>query len=157
MPEGDDFAGRNVPHVLIDAFRDPAQYRYPSRPQTRTPKRDDYHAHAEHLLVQLTAALDQAPVPDRRIAIAGQQPGTIVEVETLAPEGVRAKAAKIPTGLDFPAQDIVVLRSRRNADRTESTVLFIPDDARAYLRDRIARYGEDDTPLIYAAILRHRC
>ena len=27
MPEGDDFAARNVPHVLIDAFRDPAQYR----------------------------------------------------------------------------------------------------------------------------------
>jgi hypothetical protein len=60
MPEGDDFAGRNVPHVLIDAFRDPVQYRYPSRPQTKTPKRDDYHAHAEQLLAQLTAALDQA-------------------------------------------------------------------------------------------------
>lgn len=144
MPEGDDFAGRNVPHVLIDAFRDPAQYRYPSRPQTKTPKRDDYHAHAEHLLAQLTAALDQAPGPDRRIAIAGQQPGTIVEVETLAPEGVRAKAAKIPTGLDFPGQDIVVLRSRRNADRTESAVLFVPDNAQAFLRDRIARYGEED-------------
>ncbi|WP_068071447.1 S8 family peptidase [Novosphingobium lentum] len=144
MPEGDDFAGRNVPHVPIDAFRDPAQYRYPSRPQTKTPKRDDYHAHAVHLLAQLTAALDQAPDPDRRIAIAGQQPGTIVEVETLAPEGVRAKAAKIPTGLDFPGQDIVVLRSRRNADRTESAVLFIPDDAQAFLRDRIARYGEED-------------
>ena len=144
MPEGDDFAGRNVPHVLIDAFRDPAQYRYPSRPQTKTPKRDDYHAHAEHLLAQLTAALDQAPGPDRRIAIAGQQPGTIVEVETLAPEGVRAKAAKIPTGLDFPGQDIVVLRSRRNADRTESAVLFVPDNAQAFLLDRIARYGEED-------------
>lgn len=144
MPEGDDFAGRNVPHVLIDAFRDPAQYRYPSRPQTKTPKRDDYHAHAEQLLAQLTAALEQAPDPDRRIAIAGQTPGTIVEVETLAPEGVRAKAAKIPTGLDFPGQDIVVLRSRRNADRTESAVLFIPDNARAYLRDRISRYGEEN-------------
>lgn len=144
MPEGDDFAGRNLPHVVIDAFRDPAQYRYPSRPQTKTPKRDDYHAHADHLLAQLTAALEQAPDPDRRIAIAGQQRGTIVEVETLAPEGVRAKAAKIPTGLDFPGQDIVVLRSRRNADRTESAVLFIPDDAQAFLRDRIARYGEED-------------
>ncbi|TAJ79630.1 MAG: S8 family peptidase [Sphingobium sp.] len=144
MPEGDDFAVRNVPHVLIDAFRDPAQYRYPSRPQDRNPRRDDYHAHAEQLLAQLAAALDQAPDPDRRIPIAGQQPGTIVEVETLAPEGARAKAAKIPTGLDFPAQDIVVLRSGRNADRTESAVLFVPDNARAYLRERISRYGAED-------------
>ncbi|MCB2057319.1 MAG: S8 family peptidase [Novosphingobium sp.] len=144
MPEGDDFAARNVPHVLIDAFRDPAQYRYPSRPQDNKPKRDDYHAHAEQLLAQLAAALNQAPDPDNRIAIAGQQPGTIVEVETLAPEGARAKAAKIPTGLDFPGQDIVVLRSRRNADRTESAVLFIPDNAQAFLRDRITRYGEEN-------------
>ena len=38
----------------------------------------------------------------------------------------------------------MVLRTQRNDDRTESAVLFIPDDARAYLRNRIERYGEED-------------
>lgn len=144
MPEGDEFSVRNVPHVSIDAFREPAQYRYPSRPQDRTPRRDDYHAHAEQLLAQLAAALEQAPDRARRLAIDGQQPGVIVEVETLAPAGARAKAAKIPVGLEFPGQDIVVLRSRRNADRTESAVLFVPDSQRAFLRERITRYGAED-------------
>lgn len=146
MPEADDYAVRNVPHIGIDAFRDPAQYRYPSRPQDRKPRREDYHAHAEQLLEQLTAALAAVPAPqdDPRFQIAGQQRGAIVEVETLAPATERSNASKIPTGLDFPAQDIVVLRSQRNDDRTERAVLFVPDTARAFLRERIERYGEEN-------------
>ena len=145
MPEADDFAVRNVPHIAIDAFREPAQYRYPSRPQDREPRREDYHAHAEALLAQLAAALADVPAPqnDPRIQIAGQERGAIVEIETLAPATERSKATRIPTGLDFPNQDVVVLRSQRKDDRTEQAVLFVPDNARAFLRDRIERYGEE--------------
>jgi hypothetical protein len=145
MPDNADFAGRALPHVAIDLFRDPGQYRFPNRPQDRKPKRDDYHAHADALLQQLTAALGALPAPgaDDRVPIAGLKAGTIVEIETLAPDGDRVKAAKIPA-IEFPGQDIVVLRSQRNDDRTESAVLFVPDDARGFLRDKIERYGDDD-------------
>lgn len=144
MPDN-DFSERAHAHVAIDLFRDPGQYRFPNRPQNREPKRDDYHAHAETLLQQLNAALGAVPAPaaDERIAIAGLKAGTIVEVETLAPDSVRVKASKIPA-IEFPGQDIVVLRTQRNDDRTESAVLFVPDDARAFLRDRIERYGDDN-------------
>jgi len=72
------------------------------------------------------------------------KPGVLVEVSTLPPaEDSRTKAVKVPPGLEFPHQDIVVLRSERSDDRTESAVLFVPDDARAFLRDRIAEYGRD--------------
>ena len=47
----------------------------------------------------------------------------------------------MPSALEFPTQDIVVLRSSWNEDRTESAVLFIPDDARAFLYKRIDDYG----------------
>jgi hypothetical protein len=143
MPDN-DFAGRVLPHVAIDLFRDPGQYRFPNRPQNREPKREDYHAHAEALLQQLTAALGALPAPgaDPRVPIAGLKSGTIVEIETLAPDGDRVKAAKIPA-IEFPGQDIVVLRSQRNDDRTESAILFVPDDARGFLRDKIERYGDD--------------
>lgn len=146
MPEPEDFAVRNVPHIAMDAFREPAQYRYPSRPQDREPRREDYHAHAEALLGQLAAALADVPAPqnDPRLQIAGQERGAIIEVETLAPATERSKASRIPTGLDFPNQDIVVLRSQRNDNRTERAVLFVPDNARAFLRDRIERYGEEN-------------
>lgn len=144
MPDGDDFSIRNLAHVQIDAFRESAQYRFPNRPIDRQPKRDDYPAHAAQLLAQLTEALAAAPDPERRIPIQGQQPGVLVEVETLAPQGPRAGATKIPPGLEFAAQDIVILRSRRNADRTESALLFVPDNQRAFLRDRINRYGAEE-------------
>ena len=144
MPVNDAFERRVRSHIEIDLFRSPGQYRYPSRPQTREPKRENYHAHAQALLEQLTAALGPLPIPgaDQRIAVAGLSPGAIVEVETLAPESDRTKAARIPA-IEFPAQDIVVLRSQRNEDRTELAVLFVPDDARAYLRNKIERYGAD--------------
>ncbi|MBI0530314.1 S8 family peptidase [Sphingomonas sp. TX0522] len=144
MPDN-DFSERALAHVAIDLFRDPGQYRFPNRPQNREPKRDDYHAHAETLLQQLNAALGATPAPnaDDRLPIAGLKAGTIVEVETLAPDGDRVKASKIPA-IEFPGQDIVVLRSQRNADRTESAVLFVPDDARGFLREKIERYGDDN-------------
>lgn len=144
MPDN-DFAGRVLPHVAIDLFRDPGQYRFPNRPQNREPRRDDYHAHAETLLIQLTAALGALPAPaaDQRVPIAGLKRGTIVEIETLTPDSDRVKAAKIPA-IEFPGQDIIVLRSQRNNDRTESAILFVPDDARSFLRDKIERYGNDN-------------
>jgi hypothetical protein len=45
--------------------------------------------------------------------------------------------------LEFPTQDVVVLRSERNDDRTESALLFVPDDARDFLRGRITDYGRE--------------
>jgi hypothetical protein len=76
--------------------------------------------------------------------VQGLRPGAIVEVSTLQPsEQSRSKAAKIPAALEFPNQDVVVLRSQRNDDRTETALLFVPDDAREFLRRRIAEYGRD--------------
>ncbi|WP_353642527.1 S8 family peptidase [Mesorhizobium sp. WSM2239] len=143
-PENDD--ERNRSHIKIDVFREEAAYEYPSRNQQRKPMRDDYAAHAEHLLDQLAQALGDQPAAgaDQRLPIQGLKPGTIVEVETVPPaEGSRTKAVKVPTNLEFPNQDVVVLRSRRNDDRTESALLFVPDDARDFLRGRIENYGRD--------------
>lgn len=57
-------------------------------------------------------------------------------------EGSRVQAVKLPKGLEFPSQDVVVLRSERRDDRTESALLFVPDDARAFLQSRIRSYGQ---------------
>ena len=71
------------------------------------------------------------PAADPRLSVDGLKPGAVVEVSTLPPgERSRAKAVKIPATLEFPAQDIVVLRTERRSDRTESTLLFVPDEAR---------------------------
>ena len=96
MPEGDEFAGRALPHVSIDAFRNPGQYRFSKPAANRKPKRADYHAHAEVLLEQLAAALGGVPAPqqDQRLPIAGLRPGAIVEIDTLVPAGDRIKASK---------------------------------------------------------------
>lgn len=59
------------------------------------------------------------------------------------PENSRVKAVKVPATLEFPTQDVVVLRSQRNENRTESALLFIPDEARAFLKGRISAYGGD--------------
>lgn len=146
MAEPDNFDARNRPHVQIDAFRETAAYEFPARNQKRKPLRDDYAAHAESLLQQLGEALGDLPIAaaDQRVQVQGLKRGIIVEITTLAlAEGSRSKAAKIPTALEFPTQDVVVLRSERNEDRTESAVLFVPDDARAFLRGRVAEYGGD--------------
>lgn len=146
MAEPENPDERNRPHIPIDAFREDAAYEYPSRDQNRKQLRDDYAAHADHLLDQLSAALGSQPTPDadRRLPIQDLKPGTIVEVATAPPaDESRSKATKVPSNLDFPTQDVIVLRSRRNNDRTESALLFVPDDARDFLRGRIESYGRD--------------
>lgn len=146
MPEPEDFDRRSRPHVVIDAFRETAAYEFPSRDQERKPLREDYNAHADHLIAQLAEALGDAPLQgaDARLQIAGLKLGTVVGIETLAPaEGSRAKAIKLPTNLEFPTQEILVLRTERNNSRSESALLFVPDDAREFLRARIEAYGRD--------------
>jgi hypothetical protein len=146
MAEPDNFDTRDRPHIPIDAFRETAAYERPPRNQERKPLRDDYAAHAAQLLDQLAVALGDLPLPgdDARISIQGLKPGTIVEIATLPPaETSRTKAVKVPSALEFPTQDVVVLRSERNEDRTESALLFVPDDARTFLRGRISDYGRD--------------
>lgn len=146
MAEPENPDERNRPHINIDVFREEAAYAYPSRDQKRKPLRDDYAAHADHLLDQLAQALGDRPPPDAdpRLPVPGLKAGTIVEIATVPPaEGSRSKAVKIPTNLEFPTQDVVVLRSKRNDDRTESALLFVPDDAQDFLRGRIENYGRD--------------
>lgn len=146
MAEPENYDERNHPHIKIDVFRAEAAYTFPSRDQQRKPLRDDYAAHAEYLVDQLALALGAQPAvgADPRLPIQGLKRGTIVEVETVPPaEGSRTKAVKVPTNLEFPTQDVVVLRSKRNDDRTESALLFVPDDARDFLRARIENYGRD--------------
>ncbi|MCP1556777.1 UNVERIFIED_ORG: hypothetical protein M2438_005279 [Methylobacterium sp. SuP10 SLI 274] len=146
MAGPEDYGERDRPHIFVDAFRESAQYGYPSRAQQRKPLREDYAAHADALLDQLTRALGDQPAPtaDTRLQMGGLKPGRIVEVSTAPPpEGSRTKAVKVPAALEFPGQDIVLLRTERRDDRTESALLFVPDEARTFLRGRIAEYGHD--------------
>lgn len=146
MAEPENYDERNRPHIKINVFREGAAYKFPSRDQQRKPLREDYAAHAEHLLDRLVQALGALPAvgADSRLPIQGLKPGAIVEIETVPPaEGSRTKAVKVPTNLEFPTQDVVVLRSKRNDDRTESALLFVPDDARDFLLGRIEGYGRD--------------
>ncbi len=146
MAEPEDYASRDRPHISINAFREAAQYAFPARAQQRKPLREDYAAHADSLLDQLVRALGDVPVPaaDPRLRLEGLKAGTVVEVSTLPPdEDARTQAVKVPAALEFPAQDIVVLRTERRDDRTESALLFVPDDARGFLQGRIADYGRD--------------
>ena len=146
MAGPEDYAARDRPHISISAFREAAQYSFPTRAQQRKPLREDYAAHAAGLLNQLNLALGSLPLPaaDPRLNVDGLKPGTVVEVSTLPPgQDSRARAVKIPANLEFPAQDIVVLRTERRGDRTESALLFVPDEARGFLRGRITGYGRD--------------
>ena len=141
-----EFGVRDRPHISISSFRETAAYLSPARAQARKPLRDDYAAHAAALLEQFATALGNVPPPeaDPRLRVEGLKPGVIVEVSTLPPaEDSRAKVVKVPAALEFSAQDIVVLRSERNEDRTESAILFVPDEARAFLFGRIEEYGRD--------------
>lgn len=145
MAGGDDFSAHALAHIWFDPVRVEAQYEFPNRPQDRKPRREDYHAHAQSLTQQLAAALGAVPAiaNDTRLTIADQKRGTIVEIETMVPTGERQGANKTPA-LDYPAQEIVVLRSERQEDRTEKAILFIPDDARNYLVARINAYGAEN-------------
>jgi hypothetical protein len=145
MANGEDFSAHDLAHIRIDAFRVPAQYEFPNRRQDRKAQREDYHAHAQSLVQHLTAALGAIPVPgqDSRVAITGQKRGAIVELETVVPATPRKGPSKTPA-LDYPAQEIVVLLSVRQDNRTERSLLFIPDDARGFLVDRINAYGAEN-------------
>jgi len=146
MAEPDNFNKRNRPHISIDVFRETSAYVYRPRPQQRKAVRSDYAAHATHLLTDLGRALGPLPLPgaDLRLSLGNLKAGTIVEVTTSPPaEKSRTKAVKIPSTLEFPAQDVVILRSKRNPDCSESALLFIPDAAREYLKRRITNYGSD--------------
>ena len=145
MAEQSDFGARKHLHISFDVFRDGIAYSYPRRRIEPKPLRDDYAAHSKALLDQLTAALGDIPVAgqDTRLPVEGLKAGAIVEVGTVPPpEGSRAQAVKLPKGLEFPTQDVVVLRSERRDDRTESALLFVPDDARTFLKGRISSYGQ---------------
>lgn len=145
MAEQSDFGARKHLHISFDVFRDGIAYSYPRRKIEPKPLRDDYAAHSKALLDQLTAALGDIPVAgqDTRLPVEGLKAGAIVEVGTVPPpEGSRAQAVKLPKGLEFPTQDVVVLRSERRDDRTESALLFVPDDARTFLKGRISSYGQ---------------
>lgn len=146
MAEPDNFDTRDHPHIAIDAFRETAAYKFPRRKQEHKPLRGDYAAHAAHLLQQFSVALGEVPPPadDSRLTVQGLKPGTVVKITTLPPaENSRTKAVKVPKSLESPTQDVVVLRSERNDNRTESALLFVPDDARADLQNRIRTYGRD--------------
>ena len=145
MAEQSDFGDRNHVHISFDVFRDGIAFSYPRRRIDPRPLRDDYAAHSKALLDQLTAALGDIPdaAQDGRLQVEGLKAGAIVEVGTMPPaEGSRAQAVKLPKGLEFPSQDVVVLRAERRDDRTESALLFVPDDARTFLQDRIRSYGQ---------------
>ncbi|MDG2516395.1 S8 family peptidase [Lysobacter soli] len=84
------------------------------------------------------------PEDDIRVPVDGLKLGQVVEVTTIAPlAGSRSQATKVPTTLEFPSQDVLVLRTERHDDRTESALLFVPDDAQSFLQNRIAEYGSD--------------
>lgn len=141
MAGSDDYGVRNRPHLSINVFKDSTAYKFPAREQNRKPLRENYAAHADSLVRQLAAALADAPVspPETAPAIQGLQPGVIVEVTTIA----SSTQTKIPSSLDFPAQQIAVLQTQRRDDGTEAALVFVPDNARDFLRDRLEAYGED--------------
>ncbi|WP_417523461.1 S8 family peptidase [Marinovum sp.] len=145
MAEQGDFDARKHVHISFDVFRDGIGYSFPRRKIEPKPLRDDYAAHAKSLLDQLTTALGDIPLAgqDNRLPVAGLKAGAIVEVGTVPPaEDSRVQAAKLPKGLEFPTQEVIVLRSERRDDRTESALLFVPDDARTFLQGRIRSYGQ---------------
>lgn len=82
---------------------------------------------------------------NERLRIEGLKPGALVEVSTAAPpEGSLKTAVKVPTAIEFLAQDIVVLRSDRKDNKSEAALVFVPDDARDFLPGRITEYGSAD-------------
>lgn len=141
---GEEFARRDLSHIDIGGVRSQADYVYPPRNIERKAIRENHEAHARSLLDQLAAALPAAAPLAARLPIQGLKPGVLVQVETLdLPENSRSKARKLPPNLDFVTQDITVLHTTRNTSRTESAVVFVPDDARVFLQQRLQRYGAD--------------
>ena len=132
--------------TFINAFKDPVQYAFPSRAQKRKPLRADYRAHADALLGQLVTALGAVPRPavDHRLGVAGLKLGTVIGIFRRShlrstpgakPPRCRRRLSSRP--------DIVLLRTERQDNRSESALLFVPDDARGFLQGRIDGYGRD--------------
>lgn len=144
MPNPDDFGLRDRAHIFIDIFRDRQDYTFPARDQRRKPLREDHAAHGAALLDQLAQALGAVPAPEARLRVEGVKPGTNIEITTMIPGEASRAARRIPSTLEFPSQDIVVLRSDRTEARSERAVVFVPDNAREFLRDRIAAYASTD-------------
>lgn len=141
MAQPENYDVRDQRHLSIDSFRVAVDYDYPPRDRSQKPRRGDHAAHAASLLGQLAAALGAQPQPgaDIRLPVAGLKPGTVVELTTLPPTP-RAVAVRVPAAIESVSTGIVILRSKRNQERTESALLFVPDDARQPLAERIAEY-----------------
>lgn len=140
------------PHLSLNNVRREGSYAAPKRRMDAKPLRD-YDAHGAALLEQLAAALPHLPLPeaDRRLKLEGLKPGVLVTLETLAPDTDRKGPSKIPLSFELPGQDLVILSSRRTPDRAEESVVFVPDDARATLTQRLRDYsdpGNRDRPYV---------
>jgi hypothetical protein len=135
---------RDRPHVAIDSWREATAFSRPARQQKQKPLRDDYVAHAQALLEQLAAALPPPnPPADLAPQLAGLPRGALVALETLAPDpAARKVAAKVPAEIEVDG--IVILRTARNDDRSESAVVFVPDAAQQPLKHRLEAYGQAD-------------
>ncbi len=130
----------------MDGVRRDGTYAAPKRKMDAKPLRDDYVAHGATLLEQLAAALPHLPPPeaDARLKLDGLTPGVLVALETLPPDTDRKGPSKIPLTFELPGHDVVILNSRRTADRAEESIIFVPDQARQVLTRRLREYGSDN-------------
>lgn len=133
------------PHLSIDGVRRDGAYAAPKRKMDAKPVREDYVAHGAALLAQLTAAFPHLPPPeaDPRVKLDGLKPGVLVALETLPPDTDRKGPSRIPLTFELPGQDVVILSSRRTADRSEESIVFVPDQAREVLTRRLRDYGSN--------------
>jgi len=130
-------------HLSLDRVRTEGSYAAPRRKMTLKPLRDNYVAHGAALLRQLAEALPRVPPAgqDARLPIQGLKPGVLITVETLPPDTDKKGPSRVPNTFEAPGQDLVVLSSRRTAERSEEVIVFVPDDARAGLTRRLFDYG----------------
>jgi hypothetical protein len=137
MPGNPADGERTSPHININGRKTSTAYSPVTAPIRPTPRREDYVAHAAHLLAGLGAALQASPPRFAGDVPAGVTPGTLVEVETMPP----GRTARQVPDLDFAQQDIKVLQTRRTESNTEVGVVFVPDRSRDFLRQRLSEYG----------------
>ena len=141
------YSKHKYPHTSIDVFRESGSYSYPSRRIGHNPKRENYNEHSNSLLDQLIESLGEIPDidNDKRIELDGLTKGTIIEVETITPKSGESETSisKLPTILESPKSELVLLKSKRNLRRNESGILFVPDKFRERLKKQINKYGQD--------------
>lgn len=153
MTDISDVPARPFAHVRIERFQSSAAYGRRRGGSEHKAIRDDYAAHAEQLLRALEAALPPFPPAgeDDRLTVRGLKSGSLVQIETLEP--ANESTSKIPADFEFKAKGITVLRTERDA-LNESAVVFVPDDARDFLRERLENYGRDPGNAQRADLLR---